>query len=113
MNTFKVTRKAMRPASCLKQCFYCQQHIGEVHKKDCVLIKKKVKVTMNVEMEIEIDEPAGWDASQIEFHLNESSWCVDNVLEDLEKMIKEEGCLCRKAHFTNVEDISEPYLEED
>lgn len=48
--------------------------------------------------ELEKEFPSDWDDSLIEFHMNESSWCVNNAIDDLESYalkLEEQGyCLC-------------------
>ena len=107
---FKVTKKAMRPASIREECFCCQQAIGESHKPDCVLIRKTVKVRAVVEYEINV--PNGWDANQIEFHRNEGTWCCNNMIDELKAFSDLHGCLCDVTEFKHLSDISGPVLKE-
>lgn len=53
------------------ECFYCHSKVGEPHKRDCVVIRKRVKMRFIVE--IETDEPHSWTKDDIEFHYNNSS----------------------------------------
>lgn len=108
--TFIVTEKAMRPASDKRQCFYCQQTIGEPHKADCVLITKRVKLRTVIEYEDEV--PADWDREMIEFHRNDSSWCADNLLKKLENISEKNGCLCPIQHTVYLGMTSEAFLDE-
>ena len=39
----------------------------------------------------------------IEFYLNDSSWCCDNLIEELQKYSKENGCICEICTATCVE----------
>ncbi len=105
-----VTESAMRPASDKKACFYYQQEIGVPHKPDCVLVQRKVKIRMTVEYVVNV--PAGWTKDEIEFHRNESSWCADNVIDELSETAKEHECLCNCVQFEHVEDVGEPFLKE-
>lgn len=102
----------MRPASNVCQCFYCKQPLGAEHKPDCVLIKKRVIVRVTIDYEIEV--PADWDKSMVEFHRNEGSWCADNMIEELQALTAER-CLCNRAHFEFVGDAPRgvPFLKED
>jgi hypothetical protein len=109
--TFIVTEAAKRPAlPNAASCFYCQQPIGDSHKSDCVLVKRKVTVRMVVEYEIEV--PAHWDKEQIEFHRNRGSWCSDNAMDELEQLQEADGCLCARMRFALVRDAGEPFLVE-
>lgn len=38
--------------------------------------------------------PKEWDDRQIEFHLNEGSWCFDNLIDLLEDYSNKHGCIC-------------------
>lgn len=105
-----VTSLAKRPASNAERCFYCHEAIGDHHLEDCVLVIKKVLV--RVVVEYEMDMPANWDKNQVEFRLNESSYCASNLLDDLKEFEKENGCLCAFVHYEYLRDVGEPYLEE-
>ena len=110
MSEFIVTEKAKRPAkSDENNCFYCQRPIGQPHKTDCVLIRKKAKVKLTIEYDIVV--PAFWDEHDIEFHRNESSWCKSNLIDELEEIDKER-CLCSIADFKYIKDTSKEYLQE-
>ena len=111
MSGFKVTKEAMRPASDKEQCFYCGQKMGESHKDDCVLIKKKVLVRMIVEYEVEV--PNSWDEEIVMFHRNEGSWCSDNAISELEELSGSGQCLCSKTEFEYIGEESDPFLDED
>lgn len=93
---FTVTAKAMRPALSEQVCFYCRQPIGSTHAENCVLVVKTVTVKMEVEYEVEV--PAHWDAKDVEFHRNDSSWCMSNALRELLKI--NDGCHCARTKFT-------------
>lgn len=92
--TVLVNDDGIRPAGKPGQCFYCQQKIGHPHKQDCVTVQKKVRVRYSFDIEIVV--PHFWTKSIIEFHRNESSWCADNAIRDLEKFMNHPGtcCLC-------------------
>jgi len=110
--SFTVTEKAMRPASDRRRCFYCQQPIGEPHKPGCVLVKKRVKMRMTVEYEVEV--PAAWGKEQIEFHRNASSWCANNAISELEEYFDDEAreCMCGSSEFDYLGGDTPPYLHE-
>lgn len=111
MSDFVVTRDAMRPASDKERCFYCHEPIGGTHLDAGVLVKKRVKVRATVEYEIEA--PAAWTDKDIEFHRNESSWCANNLIGELERLrCAATGCLCDCTEFTYSGGDSEPFLEE-
>lgn len=52
--------------------------------------KRTVRITVDLLMEF----PKDWDDRLIEFHLNESSWCFDNLIDKLEQYSEEYGCIC-------------------
>lgn len=56
-------------------------------------IHNKIK-TIDWHISLPMDFPEDWDNEMIEFHLNESSWCCDNLIDLLEKYSKENGCIC-------------------
>ena len=108
---FTVTKIAERPANPTPVCFYCDQPVGDKHKKECVLIHKKVVVKATIEYEIEV--PNFWTAEDIEFHRNESSWCSNNIIEELEDTRRKLGCLCECIEFEFVRETEEKnYLRE-
>lgn len=113
MNEFLVTEKSMRPASNLRECFYCHSPVGFSHKDDCVLILKKVRVLMEVEYEVNV--PAHWEAYDIEFHRNEGTWCSNNAIYELKNYFGKEKdcCMCEFSRFRCLDaDVSEPFLDE-
>jgi hypothetical protein len=99
----------MRPASSKRRCFYCRVPVGGMHQPDCVLVCKNV--TVHVTLKYEIQVPHAWDEDMVEFHRNESSWCKDNMLDELDRL---EGCLCQHPVEFHCPDASgEAYLSED
>ena len=109
---FKVTEKAMRPASNDKRCFYCMSPIGSFHKSDCVLIQKPVKIEAHIMYETTV--PAYWSKQEIEFYFNQSTHCATNELDRMSEYAeKNEGCLCDCSHFDYVKEAGEAILEEE
>ena len=49
---------------------------------------KKIK-TIDWHIHLPMDFPTDWDDEMIEFYLNESSWCCDNLIDLLEEYSKE------------------------
>lgn len=85
-----------RPAGRPDQCYYCGQPVGLEHKADCAC---RVKVVMiEVTMRIPRVVPASWDAGLVDFHLNDSSWCADNIGDDLTQYLAAKNddapCMC-------------------
>lgn len=52
--------------------------------------QKTVEITINLPMTF----PAEWNDSDIEFYLNDSSYCCDNLIDLLQQYSKEHGCIC-------------------
>ena len=50
-----------------------------------------IRITIDLPMKF----PTDWDDNLIEFHLNESSWCFDNLIDQLEQYSEEHGCICK------------------
>jgi hypothetical protein len=97
-----VSKEDERPAGNKGECFYCNEKIGVEHKKGCVCRQRSVVVNFNIDLVL--PEPEDWDENSIDFFYNEGSWCGNNfigLLEDLEKRLGDNGCLCRflKASF--------------
>jgi hypothetical protein len=72
---------------------------------------RRVKVQATITYTVEV--PAHWPPAQIEFHRNQSGWCADNMLSELEDLTTDGDCLCQHTTFrVSDEDGSEPYLKE-
>lgn len=99
MDKFIVGTAAARPAGKPDECFYCNQPVGGEHKPECVCIVRKVRV--RVSAEIDIWRPADWDLGMVEFHLDESSWCSTNIIDEIAKYGETlpNGCLCQNIDF--------------
>ena len=59
-------------------------------KDDYMKQNKTIRITIDLPM----DFPKDWDSEMIEFHLNESSYCCDNLIREIEKYSEENGCIC-------------------
>jgi len=94
----------IRPAGNPDQCFYCKSKIGEEHRTDCCIVTKKVLI--NYCIVVEIDVPHYKSAEQIEFHRNSGTWCANNLIDELQQIKEEKGCLClaTTAKFIKVTD---------
>jgi hypothetical protein len=87
----------IRPAGAPDRCLYCRSRVGEKHKNDCITVVKKVRLRATVEYEVEV--PHGWDKDAVEFRYNESTWCADNLVDELQAYVDEmrkgdRRCLC-------------------
>jgi len=103
----------IRPAGSPVHCYYCNRGVGQEHKRDCVILSKKVKLRATVEYEVYV--PFEWDKEMIEFHRNDGTWCADNLVNDLEKHLKgTEGCLCDRTKIDFVEVVEAgPVIKRD
>jgi len=52
------------------------------------------KRTVEIKIKLPMEFPGDWDDKLIDFHLNDSSWCMDNFIELLDEYSKEHGCIC-------------------
>ena len=114
----------IRPAGRPDECFYCNARVGSKHAHDCVVVTRRVEVRVRATLPSgdvfegtwQLDTPYFWDAAQVEFHHNESSWCASNLLDecdkgtvawdagdpwsDLEALHGGGDCLCQRLDFT-------------
>ncbi len=105
----------MRPASKKRQCFYCHNPIGAVHKADCVAVQKKVTIELTVRYEISV--PNHWSKEDVEFNRNDGTRCADNNIEELTALCNSEDkagrCLCRLSKVKYIGDVPRiPFLDE-
>ena len=54
----------------------------------------KYKRTIRITIDLPMEFPASWDNDMIEFHLNNSCYCCDNLIDELSKYSEEHGCIC-------------------
>ncbi len=99
-----VTKEDLR--SNAEKCFYCTGVLDGEHDAACVILDRPVKVRMTIDLIIA--RPRSWAKHDIEFHLNDSSWCIDNIKDDIERQVGDR-CLCS---FANFEYTGEATLEE-
>jgi len=84
----------------------CQSRIGDPHKSDCVCVVKKVR--LKLEIMVEVDVPHFQEKEDIEFHYGESSWCANNIIDWMESHItKDQECLCDRTKVNFVETVDE------
>lgn len=93
----------IRPAGKPDECFYCHGRVGEMHGSECVIINRMstygVYVAGQRIGEWKRPDPAHWNEHDCNFHKNDSSWCINNMLSsgvyEGEPLIEpEDGCLC-------------------
>jgi len=54
---------------------------------------RKRTVVIRYTIEVTTDVPESWTPEDIEFHRNESSWCANNIVAELEAAY----CLCNRT----------------
>lgn len=52
--------------------------------------KRIISIVIDLPMEF----PEDWDDDMIEWHLNEGTYCCDNLINELQNYSKENGCIC-------------------
>lgn len=113
MTDFKVTEKAMRPASDRRECFYCHQPIGSTHLDTCVMLHRRTTVRLTIEYDV--DNPACWTKADIESHRNGGGWCANNGFDEIQLAfdgVQSNGCACGHAKYECVSIGEEIRLEE-
>jgi hypothetical protein len=95
-NHWAVGPHSVRPAGPPDRCFYCDATVGDQHRMGCVIRSRTVVVRTTIEHVVKV--PEDWDSEAIEFSLNESSSCADNVIRDLDRLLDRKeavgSCLC-------------------
>lgn len=76
----------IRPAGEPDACFYCGAKVGQPHGRDCVVPERTIVCKLAIEYTVQI--PANWDTDMFEFHRNESSWCTNNALKELDGVLR-------------------------
>ena len=59
-----------------------------------IMDKEYKTVTVQFTIDLPMKFPADFTNHDIEFFVNESSWCHSNIIELLEQYDEEHGCLC-------------------
>lgn len=100
-----VTEHDTAPAGRPDECFWCQQRIGNPHAQDCSRVVKTVQLKYTYLVEVTV--PHHWTEKDVEFHRNESSWCADNSLDELEAHMSANECLCPRFSCNYIADVDE------
>lgn len=89
-----VVQDDVRPARPDGTCFYCSAALGSEHREGCVIRTRTVVVDVTFRYVKEV--PEDWDVGSIEFQMNESSSCADNLADEISSLVTEEDghCLC-------------------
>lgn len=93
------------PAGMPNQCFWCKREIGKEHDLGCSRVQRAVKIRFSVELIVDV--PRSWDAAMIEFHRNDSSWCANNILPDIERHCSSDRCICPVSEIKYVGEATE------
>ncbi len=102
--SFKVKPEDVRPARPDGTCFYCRTPLGEEHAKGCVIRDRTIVVDVTFRLVRKV--PEDWDEHDINFHMNDSSWCASNILGEIESVDLEDRCLCDRFSGTYVGEAS-------
>jgi hypothetical protein len=104
-NSWRVVPGDCRPATPPGLCTYCRQPMGAEHAADCVIRVRTVVIRLAVEMVVEVVEDL--DVEQIHFRFNESSYCLNNLLDQLSEETEDDGhCICGRADVTYVREAT-------
>jgi hypothetical protein len=103
-DNWEVQDEGIRPAGPPTECFYCHAQREAQHNANCVIRERTVVVDVTVRLVI--TQPEHWTAKQIEWHMNEGSWCADNILEEMEAQAVRMGCLCNTTTTKFVREAS-------
>ena len=55
----------------------------------------KYKRTIRVTIDLPMEFPVSWDNDMIEWHLNEGTYCLDNIIDRLSDYSEKHGCICQ------------------
>ncbi len=97
-----------RPAGKPDRCFYCLRMVGDKHKVDCVILKKSVVIRYEIEMLVSV--PECWSGGDVDFHRNESSFCMSNDFEQImeeDNSLKHSCFICHRASATFIREATE------
>lgn len=100
---WEVIQDDLRPAGNGRDCFYCGVPLGGRHLDECVIPGRPVAVRMTVDVIRRV--PVSWGKEDIEFQMNEGSWCANNIMDDMEKTAEKVGCLCHSSSFEFIGDV--------
>ena len=81
---WKAGEFSVRPAGDPDKCFYCGVNLGEQHKAACVIRQRTVVVDVTIRMVRLI--PEKWTAEDLEFVMNNGSWCATNIISEIEHL---------------------------
>lgn len=91
-NLWLVADCDIRPAGPTDACFYCKAKIGQPHKPKCVIRERTVVVRAIIHLVRRV--PEGWSSDKIEYGMNHTRWCANNILDELDSLAEHAGCIC-------------------
>lgn len=92
------------------KCFYCDGVPGGPHDGTCVCLERPVKIKLTLDLVIAV--PRAWTKEQAEFRWNESTYCMDNILDHVERHKEVLGCLCSVAKIEYIGEATQAEAEE-
>ncbi len=82
------------------KCFYCNGIPGGPHDAECVCVDRPVHVRLTLDLIVTV--PRSWTKEQAEFRWNESTYCMDNIIEEIQRQADADGserCMCSRAEI--------------
>jgi hypothetical protein len=73
------------PAGQPDECFYCKVKVGGEHAPDCVVRQRTVVCRVAIDLVRAV--PEDWDGEMINFHMNDSSSCSNNLLREVADLL--------------------------
>lgn len=114
-NDWPVDKYGIRPAGKPDECFYCHEKVGTQHKSDCVIRSRTVVIELKLPLVVSV--PEKWDVSNIEFKYGESSYCMNNIQDNIDNFFSHlntpnsQGetpvCLCGVAEVSYLREATE------
>ena len=76
------------------------------------LMQKRI---VRIEIDLPMEFPEDWNDGDIDFHLNKSSWCASNIIDELLKYEEEHGCICGICEFKvyGLSEVKIPHMNEE
>ncbi len=86
------------------KCLYCKAAIEGPHNEECVVLHRPIK--MRITIDLIVPQVRSWTPDQIENRINLGTYCIDNLMTDIERTIKVRGCLCGVAEVNVMGDVT-------
>lgn len=62
-----------------------------------MVVNMRQNITIRITIDLPMDFPVSWDNDMIEWHLNEGTYCLDNLIDELSDYSEENGRICQIA----------------